>query len=74
MTDVKVTRRDMIDLEQLAGKTFSELFPDGKSTALGTMGMAYIREKKAGKTTLGFDEWLDEELTVEEDAEEANPT
>lgn len=80
--EVRVTRRDMIEIERLGGRPFGDLFPDGKATAMGTLAMAYIQEKKADGQTSGFDAadfdtWLDEEVVVTEDDDEVegeNPT
>lgn len=82
--DVKITRRDMIEVEQLAGKNFSQLFPDGEATALGTLALGYITERRAAKdawtgdeefTFITFDEYLDQDIDVESMAgEEENPT
>ncbi|HEX7099660.1 MAG TPA: hypothetical protein VF377_10495 [Acidimicrobiia bacterium] len=78
-TTVKLTRRDLLEVERIAGKPYGRLFPDGEATAEGLLVSQYVLDKKRGATTKSYDEWLDEEVAeVELDdtgsEDESNPT
>lgn len=74
MADVKLTRRDMLEVEKVAGESWNRLFPDGEPTAMGFLALGYIQERKAADGEfMSFEEWLDGEVTVEEEEPE-NPT
>lgn len=68
--DLVFRRRDMLETERVAGMPFGKLFfeekqPDGTTvevaTAIGTLAMQYVIEKRNGLTDATFDDWLDEE-------------
>lgn len=59
--DLKFRRRDMIEAEQVAGKPFGQLFQDGIPTALGSLAVQYVLERRNGLTDVDFDVWLDDE-------------
>lgn len=70
-SSVKLTRRDMIEVEKVAGEPFGKLFPDGEATARGSLAAQYVLERKQGATTLTYDAWLDEAV-VEIEAGESS--
>lgn len=62
---VSLTRRDLVEVERLAGQPFGKLFPDGESTALGSLAAQYVLEKKQNPAMPSFDDWMDLEVEVE---------
>lgn len=61
----QIRRRDMLEAERVAGKPFGQLFAtvDGQqvATALGSLAIQFVLEKRNGVTDLEWDSWLDGE-------------
>lgn len=78
MTDHNFRRRDMLEAERIAGEPFSKLFreeEDGEqvATALGSLAMQYVLERRNGETDLGWEDWLDEDADGVEVEEKEKP-
>ena len=67
MSDITVTRRDMLEVEKVTGQPFGKLFiQDGDeqvATALGTFAIQYVVERRTGVTELEWDDWLDGDMS-----------
>lgn len=81
--DLTFRRRDMLETEKVAGQPFGKLFfeetqSDGTklevATALGTLAMQYVVEKRNGLTDDTFDDWLDGEAGGFEVELESDPS
>ena len=66
MSDMKLSRRDLLEACKLAGVSLGDLSTD----PLGNLAMMFIAEKRAGETDLEFEPWLDEDFEVDVEVEE----
>lgn len=70
MSEMKLSRRDLLEACKLSGCTMGSLSSD----PLGNLAMMYLAEKRAGATDAEFDDWLDEDFEVEADVEPVDPS